>query len=338
MYSVIRCDAASLCCIFTGLHGTNILAQTTRTYSAAFTAGTTANKLRQAKVYIMYMLAYGLDYKKPSDTATLLIYIQVLANSYKNITTIKNYISGAKTYVHNMGGDVMVFSLHEVSNMIKGVARLSDHVPTQAPPLSVGTLRPCATFSSPWGGGGPALVARTAVLIGFHTMLQQSNLLPAACGPTTHTVRRRDVRRQGKLLWLDIMSSKTITDPGDRVSIPVMFTGGKYCPVRAWEDYVQVVPLAPSRPAFMLDETTLLTPRRLITYLRTALHLIGHPAATYVTVHSLRRSGAQAAARAGVSESDIMAHSTWKSGALYAYTPKQLYTQVPTTLASLFGR
>ena len=95
----------------------------------------------------------------------------------------------------------------------------------------------------------------------------------------------------------------------------------------------------PVTPSFhSLDETTLLTPRRLITYMRTALHLIGHPAATYVTVHSLRRSGAQAAARAWVSESDIMAHGTWKSEALYAYTPKQLYPQVPTTLASLFGR
>ena len=220
--------------------------------------------------------------------------------------------------------------------MIKGVARVSDHVPTQAPPLSVGDVKAmCDILQSM---GGPALVARTAVLIGFHTMLRQSNLLPAACGPTTHNVRRRDVRRQGGLLWLDIMSSETITGPGDQGSIPVMSTGGKYCPVRAWEDYVRVVPLAPSCPAFMLDETTLLTPRRLITYMRTALHLIGHPAATYVTVHSLRRSGAQAAARAGVSESGIMAHGTWKSEALYAYTPKQLYTQVPTTLASLFGR
>ena len=100
----------------------------------------------------MYMLAYGVDYKNPPDTVTLLIYIQVLANSYKNITTIKNYISGAKTCVHNMGGNVTVFSSHEVSNMIKGVARVSDHVPTQAPPLAVGDVK--ATFSSPWGVRG----------------------------------------------------------------------------------------------------------------------------------------------------------------------------------------
>ena len=60
-------------------------------YMAAFTPGTQANQSRQAKIYLMFMRAYNFDPYNPS-LISLLLYLQILANSFENITTIKNYV------------------------------------------------------------------------------------------------------------------------------------------------------------------------------------------------------------------------------------------------------
>ena len=219
--------------------------------------------------------------------------------------------------------------------MIKGFTKLSTHVPHQAPPLTPSDIkRMCDALSTL---GPAAMIARTAVLVGVCSMLRQSNLLPGAGGPTTHTLLRGDVEDCGDCIWLNIHSSKTINDPARGVALPLPPTGSDFCPVRAWRAYVRRLPLHRSYPAFMSETVTPLCPRRLVAFMRTSLYLIGHPAAGEVTVHSLRRSGAQACARARVPESDIVLHGTWSSSAISSYVPKKLYTAVPSAFKALFG-
>ena len=121
-------------CVIVEFSHTTIYTQMMASYTAAFTPGTQANQSRQAKIYLMFMRVYNFDPYNPS-VISLLLYLQVLANSFENITTIKNYLSGAKTHVTKLGGDVSNFSNPQLGTMIKGITKLSTHVPRQAPPF-----------------------------------------------------------------------------------------------------------------------------------------------------------------------------------------------------------
>ena len=182
-----------------------------------------------------------------------------------------------------------------------------------------------------------ARIARVAILVGFATFLRQSNLLPTATMQGGHYIRRGDVQANDAQLWITVNSSKTISDPRDRVCIPVHSSNSKYCPVKAWQAYEASMPLPPHFPAFMMSPTIPLTHTRLTSYMRGALKAMGHPLASSVTVHSLRRSGARAAANGGAPEEAVMTHGTWLSSAIHAYVPKRLFTNVPEVIATLFG-
>ena len=304
-------------------------------YSAAFSAGTLQNRSRQAKAYLSFMIFYNFDYLNPTPI-TLLLYIQFLANTHKNITSIKNYLSGAKTFVVAAGGQPWAFSTPFIPNLYKGLLRMSTHTPMPAPAIPIHTIKVMCDILAAMSTDGPTV--QCAVLIAFASFLRQSNLLPTYGPGAIHALRRQDVCNDGTCLWLSINSSKTRVDPRMRVSIPVPAVPGRHCPVLAWRDYIRRVPLAPDAPAFMLSATVPLLPARMNFYMRTGLQAIKSPLAQFVTVHSLRRSGAQECARLVASQEQLMRHGTWASQAINAYVPKRLYSTIPSFISTLFGR
>ena len=303
-------------------------------YSAAFSEGTRQNHYRQAKAYLTFMLASTFSPLAPT-VIQILLYIQFLANSFKTVLTVKNYLSGAKSFVTQQGAPTHQFSSPLISNLFKGLARMSMHVPTQAPPLRVNDIKRICDILAVMDDG--ARVARTAILMAFATFLRQSNLLPTAGSTAGHCIRRGDVHLEDGQLWITINSSKTISDPRDRVCIPVFPPNSRHCPASAWLQYIQYLPLPSYFPAFMLTASIPLTPNRLTSYLRGALVALGHPHAATVTIHPLRRSGARESAAGGADESEVMTHGTWTSSAVTSYVPKKLYTRVPQIMSRLFG-
>ena len=117
--------------------------QVQTTYQAAFAPGTLSNHRRQFTCYLKFMALYKLPHFAPTVNA-ILMFTQFLANSHKNVVTVKNYLSGAKTFVRNAGGDLSAFDSYHVTNLLKGVARLSSHVSSSPPSLSVTEVRRCA--------------------------------------------------------------------------------------------------------------------------------------------------------------------------------------------------
>ena len=305
-------------------------------YSAAVTDSTAANRLRQTRTYLSFMLGRRCDPYSPT-LINILLYIQLLANSFKSVATVKNYLSGAKTFLTQQAAPTYLFSSPVISNLFKGLQRLSNHIPTPAPAIDLVSLKRACTLLL--GLGGDALTARAAMLMGFATFLRQSNLLPhsATAWHSPHTLRRRDIYEQDGYLRVTVNSSKTITDPLARVAIPVAPSLTEHCPVMAWRQYVRRTPLDPDAPAFMFSPHVPVTPQRLTSYLRAALAAVGFQQAHKVTVHSLRRSGAQECARRGASQQQLMQHGTWTSLAINNYVPLKLYTQVPIIMARMFG-
>lgn len=64
------------------------------------------------------------------------MYLQFLKNSFASTVSIKNYLSGAKYWISHHGGNIKSFESHEVKEMLSAVSTLSNHVPTQAYPIT----------------------------------------------------------------------------------------------------------------------------------------------------------------------------------------------------------
>ena len=301
--------------------------------SAAHASGTKNNHTRQAKLYIAFMLRANADPMYPHITP-LLHYVQLLSNSFKSIASVKNYLSGAKTYVINAGGDPASFHSSIIPDLLRGVARLSSHIPSQAPTLDPQEVK--AMCDALWTIGPDARVARAAVLFAFATFLRQSNFLATSTG-RHHLLTRKDVLPSTYGLAIHLASAKTVlrTHP---VVIPLhVIPGSRYCPVGAYLAARAATPADRDSPLFLTSEGRPLTPAGLGALMRVALTLTGAPRQPGVTVYILRRSGARAAAGAGAPREDVITHGTWRGNSIDAYVPRALFTSVPNTIKTILG-
>ena len=280
------------------------------------------------------MLTHNLDPLAPTLTSCLL-YIQCLANSYKTPRTVRNYLSGARTYVIRYGGDPASFSSPLIGTVLRGVTRLAAHEERPAPPLSRATL--LALCDDLAAAGPDGAVARAAVLFGVATLLRQSNFLPSAGsagGP--HLARRGDVDIRSDALLVRVWSSKTLKTPADAVTLRVLAApGSPYCPVAAMRGAWRLVPAPAEAPLFLFPSTGRpLTAPALVSVMRAALGRLRCPVAHLVTVHSLRRTGAHLASAQGATDADVMSLGTWTSSAVRRYLPREVVSSAPAALAA----
>ena len=254
----------------------HLFSQMTASYSAAFSTGTLQNRSRQTRAYLTYMIAYG----RPSMLPTILdilLYTQFLANSLKSPASVKNYISGAKSFLQQQGASIAPFSSPLLINLFKGITKLSAHIPVPAPAIDLPRFKLMCDLLAAMDAD--AATARTAVLLGFTTFLRQSNLLPASTIGQDHCIRRHDCILEENTLWVTMNSSKTIYDSAKRVVIPVTAFQSKYCPVTAWHNYIRRVPLDPDAPALMFSSDSPLTAPKLNAYMRPILRALSLPEA-----------------------------------------------------------
>lgn len=301
-------------------------------YQAAAAPGTQLNRRRQASLFLKFALTYNVNYFNPSPLEAAW-YVQFLANTYKSVTTIKNYISGARTWILQHNGNPMCFSNHQVQEVLKGITKKSTHVPAPAPPLTPHQVRIICQFLDRYGL--EALPVKAAILIGFTCFLRSSNLVLCSSseweGP--HTLKASDLHMLGSKLNVIIRSSKTIS-PASPVVLEVQSVpDSTVCPVYTWSKYLSYVRPPAAGPAFILKSGRPLTSRPIVSLMRLALQNAGVKHYKLVSMHSLRRGGVQAAEDMGASDIELKAHGTWRSDkGLKAY--KKPNTMVPRCIAS----
>ena len=71
--------------------------------------------------------------------------------------------------------------------------------------------------------------------------------------------------------------------------------------------------------------------------LRYALMELNYEDPWEYTLHSLRRGGTQACAKAGLDLGLVREAGHWKSNAMRAYVPKKTVRAIPAALANIFG-
>lgn len=261
-------------------------------------------------------------------------FIASLTITLRSPSAIYNYLSGARTWVSLMGGRTAAFDTYPVSVVKRGVARSSLHVPRQAPPLTVELLDLIVKYFR--SSGRSAKVLSAALLLGFFTLLRQGNLLVTGRSyDPGHTIKAADVVDTGSHLQVHVRSTKTTRSAADAFTIIVHpLPGARCCPVRAWREYKSTTPTPPTGPAFLITDGTPLTAPTLTKALRAALASVHHPAPGSFTLHSVRRGGAQACARAGARLDDVRQLGNWRSGAVYTYVPREAFTAATQALST----
>ena len=259
--------------------------------------------------------------------------------SFKSITSVKNYLSGARTYLTMIRGDPTLFMGPAVATFLPGAARLPTHVPQPALPL--GRLRLLDLCRKLRHLGPDGHVAAGAVLFRVASFLRQTNYLPQGSGRfSPHLIRRRDVIYHGGALYVTVRSTKTRLLGAEPVTFMLApAPGSPDCPVAACLRAWSAVPAALTAPLFLLPSSGRpLTSPGLLALVQATLRAVGDPLAPTVTIHSLRRTGAQLALGAGAPDAEVMAHGTWTSTAYHAYVPAPASSAIPAALSTVWHK
>lgn len=284
--------------------------QTLDTFKTALAPGTYANRMSQAAAYIRFALLYRVNYLNPT-VLNVCMYCQYLANNHSAIPSLKNYISGAKTWVLEHMGNISSFMSTEVPMMIKSFSKKPAKPTKRAAPLSKQDIVQICLFLDSARNAPPAI--KPCVLIGFGCFLRASNLVSPNQGiwGGPHTLLSRNVFLAPKGLIVVIESTKTRTKPY-AINIPYE-SDQLLCPVRAWIRYKSVINPPPGGPAFILANRTAVTSALVLSFIKAALsNDIGRDL-SLITMHSLRRGAVQNAQTQGLSQEQIMELGAWSS-------------------------
>lgn len=91
-------------------------------------------------MFLKFCVVYNVQYLCPS-IIDILMYIQFLKNSFASHVSVKNYVSGARTWIQQHNGSVHSFDTLEVKQMFAAVDSSSQHVPSPAYPLSANDIK-----------------------------------------------------------------------------------------------------------------------------------------------------------------------------------------------------
>lgn len=290
--------------------GSALYTQTLKTFNSALTEGTYLNRRRQAETYITFALKYNVNYLFPTIT-NVCMFSQYLANNHSAISSVKNYLAGAKTWVSEHNVDVSSFLSLELPAMIKSLAKNSNHVPKRAYPLSFQDISMICMFLD--SAKNAPLSIKSCILTGFYAFLRSSNLVSNSAskweGP--HSLLAKNFVVSSRGLIIVVKSTKSRSKPY-AITLP-RANDQCFCPVHAWEVYKNNVQPYSEGPAFLMNDRSPVTPKILVSFMRTALTHVGHPKANSVTMHSLRRGAVKDAQDSGTSVEEIMDLGGWSS-------------------------
>lgn len=288
--------------------GSLLYRQTLNTFNHALAPGTYANKYRQAQAFIKFAVIYNVPYLNPS-ILNVCMYSQYLANCHTSVSSIKNYLAGAKSWVLEHNGNVSAFISHEISMMNKSIAKKDVHVVKRAQPLSWSDIQKICIFLD--SAKNAPLAVKPLILIAYTCFLRASNLVKSSAGPWAgpHTLLAKNIFEVSEGLIVVILSTKTRTRPYTMTisRLPAQ----QFCPVYAWHHYNQIVRPQLSSPAFIHEDRSPLSTTVVVALMRAALASDPNRNSLLITMHSLRRGAAQDSNKAGVSSQDIMKRGGW---------------------------
>lgn len=226
-------------------------------------------------------------------------------------------------------GDPSSFTSPPVQDVIKLLCSASDHVPSQALPISPVELRIICDYLDNTTTFTAAI--KPAILLSFACMLRASNIT----SPSTsvwggaHTLKRSDINLTREGMSVAIYSTKTTRGPTPTILNIASIPRSSVCPHQAWIHYLVKVQPPIAGPAFIDDDRRPLTASPIVYAIRAALSRAGYQDSNRYSIHSLRRGSAQLAAVMGATDAELMCHGIWRSRSGLSH-----YTRLPSNKVS----
>lgn len=250
-----------------------------------------------------------------------------LSQSFDSSASVKNYISGIKTFSKLLGHDVAPFETVDLRLTVQGISKLSMHVPKSKLPLSCTDLKHIIQMLDV---SKPLHACMWVFLtFAFFGMLRASNLLCVSVKKfvSSEQLNRCNVHFVSDGLNLHILWSKTRQKHDFVHIVPLASCPDKLlCPVRAYLNLLSVIPGEVLSPvmAIPVHSSTLnktLTPltKSQISKLFKFLLRTSNVDTSLYSLHSLRHGGATLAAKAGVIELMLKSHGDWRSNCYETY-------------------
>jgi hypothetical protein len=203
---------------------------------------------------------------------------------------------------------------------LRGMARLSGHIPKQALPITKELLLDIFYVLKFMHVND--FVFWSLFLLAFFTMSRKSNLVVTSLNTPVKCLLRQDVIVGAHSLLVVFKWSKT-NQFGKRVHmIPLVeLKGSPLCPVSAFKIMCSKLPVNGNNPAFCMLKGNAVVPvtyEDLHKFLRIQLGKLGLNPTSYSS-HSFRRGAASCAFKAGVHVDLIQAIGDWSSDAYKRY-------------------
>lgn len=309
----------NVCFNFTGL---KLLGhQLRQSQRAAFADGTRQNINCKLRAFLLFCNAFRLR-AFPASVETVCLFAQFLSRTFKNVVSIKSYISGVKL-VHLIAGlEFPHLSALELKLAFRGIARLNPFIPRQALPITPQILLKMLSVMDVSSQLHATLWC--AFLLAFFLFARKSNMVPPSrVGfDSSKHLCRSDISVGRDCLVVSLKWSKTNQAKDRVVLVPLVeIPGSPLCPRTAFLNMVARVPGSLQGPAFLVPSKLglqSLTHSSFTNSLRHLLRLAGLEPKGY-SGHSFRRGGASFALGCGVAGELIMNHGDWRSNAYLRY-------------------
>lgn len=288
--------------------------------AAAYSDGHRRNLRTYAEKYRQFCCLLNLK-PFPTSETQLARYIAFLTLTLNSPKSISNYVSGVKK-LH----DYARVKLPEYSGFINivldGVARVLDHVATQAPPITPQMLKKISAIVNTQDD--TQVVIFTAMLIAFYLFLRSSNYTSKTFNSFDgkKQLMRSDLTAVNDIIVVFIKWSKTNQFRKRKLLVPLIRVQSvEICPVSWIKFMIRKIPAPPNAPAFCIPKQGKLWP---LTYpqldkqLKRWISDIGLDGRRHSS-HGLRRGGASHAFSVNMPSFLIKTLGDWASDAYEEY-------------------
>ncbi|XP_071124704.1 uncharacterized protein [Mytilus edulis] len=288
---------------------------------AAFRPGTYSNLKSQLNAYHIFCVYYKFR-PFPCIKDILCAYACFLSKSLSSFSSVKNYISGIKTWSHLFGFTVEPFLSTEFKLTLRGLSHKNQHVAVSKLPLLPTHLIDIVRLLNIYDYLDACLWC--FLTFAFFGMLRASNLVSRSS--TSFNSREQLIRdnvvvsEKGILLLLKWSKTRQNHDYTHQVSL-CCSVEPSICPARAYKHLVSLIPGDKNAPVFALPVHGKLLPLSrsvLLNRFRELIVLVGLDPSVY-SFHSLRHGGATLATKAGIPEILLKHHGDWRSDCFQTY-------------------
>ena len=191
-----------------------------------------------------------------------------LADSLKSSGSVKNYVSGVKTWSTIFGYDSSKFYSIKLWLTISGMEKANEHIPQPKLPVwpsQLKQLHGLLNFDDMVG-----IVFRSMITIAYFAMLRKSQFANVSVSKfkVSELFLREDFHFTSYGLQVNVKWNKSDQKHASSHFIALLnIPESVLCPIKAYADMVTLIPALPSEPAFGLPNKSKLRP-----FLKSQIH------------------------------------------------------------------